>query len=44
MKKRKGLILLFVIYYLLFGGSFIFSQTAERIERLLDFTPIGAHS
>jgi hypothetical protein len=35
MKKRNILTLLFVTCYLLFGISFLFAQTAERIEKLL---------
>ena len=33
--NRKALTLLFVICYLFFGNCLAFSQTAERIERLL---------
>jgi len=36
MKKRKGLTLFFVICYLFFCDCFLFAQTAERIERLLE--------
>ena len=36
MKKRKSLTLFFVICYLFFGNSFLFAQTAERIEKLLE--------
>jgi len=36
MKKRNSLTLLFVTGYLFFGNCFLFAQTAERIERLLE--------
>ena len=35
MKNRNILTLFFVICYLFFGKSFLFAQTAERIEKLL---------
>jgi hypothetical protein len=35
MKKRKCFTLFFVTCYLFFGNRFLFAQTAERIERLL---------